>query len=130
MSATPTDDRPYILIVDDDLDVLEALGTLVEIEGSVGVERASSAFAAHARQQKGTLPSLMLLDIRMPGMIGRDHWSWMQREPATAGVPVVMITGEPHDRAAAVARGVRDVLRKPVDAKQVLALIGDCCAER
>ena len=130
MSATPTDDRPYILIVDDDLDVLEALGTLVEIEGSVGVERASSAFAALARLQKGTLPCLMLLDIRMPGMSGWDLWSWMQREPATAGVPVVMITGEPHDRAAAVARGVRDVLRKPVDAKQVLALIGECCAER
>lgn len=126
MSAIPTDDRPYILIVDDDLDVLEALGTMVEVYGAVGVERASSAFAALARLQEGTLPCLMLLDIRMPGMSGWDLWAWMQREPATAGVPVVMITGEPHDREAALARGVRDVLGKPVDAKRVLALIAEC----
>ena len=47
----------------------------------------------------------------------------MQRDPMTAGIPVVLISGEEVDRDAAIADGVLDVLRKPVDANQVLALV-------
>ena len=111
----------HVLLVDD-ADILDALGTLLELHG-IAVDRAPSAFSALGKLQAGPQPCLVLLDIRMPGMSGWDLWRWMQRDPTTAGIPVVLISGEDVDRNAAIAQGVLDVLRKPVDASQVLALV-------
>ena len=116
MGATHPSHR--VLLVDDDVDVLDAFGTVLTLSG-VEVDLAHSAFAA--------LGKLQLLDIRMPGMSGWDLWNWMQREPTTAGVPVVMISGEGYDRAEAQSRGVLDVLLKPVDVNEVLQIIGQHC---
>ena len=120
-------DIPHrVLLVDDDLDILDALGTLIEMKG-LRVERAPSAFAALEKLQKGLVPCLVLLDIRMPGMSGWDLWSWMQRDPTTAGIPVVLISGEGQNRAEALARGVLDVLLKPIDVGRVLETVASCC---
>lgn len=115
-------DDSHVLLVDDDADILDALGTLLEVNG-VAVDRAPSAFSALGKLQAGPQPCLVLLDIRMPGMSGWDLWRWMQRDPTTAGIPVVLISGEDVNRQEAVAQGVLEVLRKPVDASQVLALV-------
>lgn len=120
MSAVPAES--HVLLVDDDADILDALGTLLELNG-VAVDRAPSAFSALGKLQAGPQPCLVLLDVRMPGMSGWDLWRWMQRDPTTAGIPVVLISGEEIDRNAARAEGVFEVLRKPVDASQVLALV-------
>jgi CheY-like chemotaxis protein len=114
------------LLVDDDEDVLDALGTLLESHG-VTVTRASSAFAALKILQDDPAPCLVLLDIRMPGMSGWDLWAWMQREPLTAAIPVVMISGEGQGRDDARARGVVDLLVKPVDAREVIAMVSRYC---
>lgn len=96
----------------------------------IAVDRAPSGFAALKKLQDGPVPCLVLLDIRMPGMSGWDLWAWMQREPTTAGIPVVMISGEgPHLRAEARARGVRDLLVKPVSAAGVLAVLTRYCGD-
>jgi CheY-like chemotaxis protein len=118
----------HVLLVDDDDDILDALGTLIELQG-ITVERAPSGFAALKALQSGPGPCLVLLDVRMPGMSGWDVVAWMQREPTTAGIPVVMITGESPNRAEARARGVIDVLQKPVDAEQVVDTITRCCGQ-
>lgn len=115
-----------VLLVDDDVDILDAFGTLLTLHG-VDVELAHSAFAALGKLQHGPTPCLVLLDIRMPGMSGWDLWNWMQREPTTAGVPVVMISGDDYDRAEAQSRGVLDVLLKPVDVTRVLQIIEHHC---
>jgi DNA-binding NtrC family response regulator len=117
-----------VLLVDDDVDILDAFGTLLTLNG-VEVDLAHSAFAALGKLQRGPTPCLVLLDIRMPGMSGWDLWSWMQREPTTAGVPVVMISGDGYPRAEAQSRGVLDVLLKPIDVDEVLALIDRHCDE-
>jgi two-component system, chemotaxis family, chemotaxis protein CheY len=116
-----------VLLVDDDVDILDAFGTLLTVNG-VDVDLAHSAFAALGKLQSGPTPCLVLLDIRMPGMSGWDLWNWMQREPTTAGVPVVMISGDGYSRTAAQSRGVLDVLLKPVDVNQVLQLIERHCS--
>jgi CheY-like chemotaxis protein len=115
-----------VLIVDDDLDILDALGLVLEGHG-VRVERAPSAFAALGKLQAGLDPCLMLLDIRMPGMSGWDLWRWMQKDPTTAGISVVLISGEGVDRQSARDQGVLDVLQKPVEVDQVLTLVDRCC---
>ncbi|MCC6765939.1 MAG: response regulator [Deltaproteobacteria bacterium] len=120
MSSSST--HSHVLLVDDDADVLDALGTLLELHGIV-VDRAPSAGAALDTLAHGPRPCLALLDIRMPGMSGWDLWRRMQRDPATDGIPVVLVSGEDVDRQAARAEGVLDVLRKPIDAHQVLDLV-------
>lgn len=121
----PTDSH-LILLVDDDQDILDALGTLLEVNGVV-VERAPSAFSALRKLEAGLAPCLVLLDIRMPGMSGWDLWAWMRREPFTAGIPVAMISGENQDRAEAQAKGVLDVLKKPVEIERILDLVHRVC---
>jgi CheY-like chemotaxis protein len=117
-----------VLLVDDDVDILDAFGTVLTLH-AIQVDLAHSAFAALGKLQRGPTPCLVLLDIRMPGMSGWDLWNWMQREPTTAGVPVVMISGDGYPRDQAQARGVLDVLLKPVDVNQVLRLIDEHCNE-
>ncbi len=126
MAASDTHERHHILLVDDDPDILDALGTLLEM-GGVAVERAPSAFSALRKLEAGLAPCLVLLDIRMPGMSGWDLYAWMRREPFTAGIPVAMISGENQDRAEAQAQGVLDVLRKPVEVERILELVHRVC---
>ncbi len=115
-----------VLLVDDDVDTLEALSALLEEDG-VTVHRAASAFAALRMLQAEPRPCLMLLDVRMPGMGGWELWGWMQRDPTLAGIPVVMVSGMAQDRDAARARGVRDVLHKPVDPVRLRTLVTQYC---
>jgi DNA-binding NtrC family response regulator len=122
----PPHSHHHVLLVDDDLDILDALGALLELHHVV-VERAASAFAALGKLQSGTHPCLVLLDIRMPGMSGWDLWRWMQRDATTAGIPVVLISGEKVNRPDALAQGILDVLVKPVEIDQVLGLVSRCC---
>ncbi len=126
MPTAASHDRHHILLVDDDPDILDALGTLLEIQG-IQVERAPSAFSALRKLEAGLEPCLVLLDIRMPGMSGWDLYAWMRREPFTAGIPVAMISGENQDRGEAQAKGVLDVLRKPVDVERILELVHRVC---
>ena len=119
-------DRPHVLIVDDDTDILEALGELLRTHG-VGVQTVPSAFAALSTLANDPIPGLVLLDLRMPGMSGWQLFDWMQREPTTAGIPVVIISGERQDRSAAQARGVKDVLQKPIDLGAMLSLVDRYC---
>ncbi len=119
-------DAPHVLIVDDDTDILDALAELLSIHG-VRVETAPSAFAALETLQRDPAPSLVLLDIRMPGMSGWDLYSWMQRDPITAGIPVVIISGESDTPVEARARGVTNVLRKPIDLEAMLGFVDRYC---
>lgn len=117
---------PHVLIVDDDTDILEALRELLQTHG-VPVQTVPSAFAALSTLARDPVPGLVLLDLRMPGMSGWQLFEWMQREPTTAGIPVVIISGERQDRGAAQARGVKDVLQKPIDLGAMLALVDQYC---
>ncbi len=119
-------EKPRILIVDDDTDILDALAELLAGHG-VTVDTKPSAFAALETLQNDDPPCLVLLDIRMPGMSGWDLYSWMQRDPTTAAIPVVIISGEGQAPAEARARGVKDVLRKPIDLDAMMRLVHEYC---
>jgi two-component system, cell cycle response regulator len=63
------------------------------------------------------LPDLVLLDVMMPGMDGTEVCRRIKSDPATAHVPVVMVTALNTDSAleAATQAGANDFLVKPMN---------------
>jgi CheY-like chemotaxis protein len=62
-------------------------------------------------------PGLILLDLNMPGVDGLEVCRYIQREPSSAGTPVVFVTAEddPGVKQRAKEAGAMDYLVKPVD---------------
>lgn len=70
-------------------------------------------------------PSLILLDIMMPGISGIEVCSQLRADPATRDIPIIMITGldTPQIRLAAFEAGADAFLPKPVDETLLLARV-------
>jgi CheY-like chemotaxis protein len=115
-----------ILVVDDDPDLREAITTALADEGyrATGVASAREALT-HLREE--TPPSLILLDVMMPGMDGWEFRLELQRQPATAHIPIVILSGHRNVRDVALALGAADYLRKPVRIESLLEVAERYC---
>ena len=112
----------FIVLVDDDLLGLEMLRDLVSsISGTAVMSFASAEEALDwCRSHQ---PDLIITDHFMPGLTGLELIRSLQRDPHTAGVPLMMITAaeDRRLRCEALESGASDVLGKPLDATEVLA---------
>jgi two-component system, OmpR family, phosphate regulon response regulator PhoB len=112
-----------IAIVEDEEDIAEVLqynlakeGFQVEIHG-----RGDAAWDALRRRP----PDLVLLDLMLPGLDGLELARLLRRDPATAGVPIVMLTakGEEIDRIVGLELGADDYISKPFSPRETLLRI-------
>ena len=124
---SPTFHQHVLFLVDDDDDFRTALTTALELEG-YAVVSADSASAALEEMTTGLRPCLLLLDIQMAEETGWGLWERMRIDPALARIPVVLLSGEQQDRQHARARGIRDVLVKPIDIGDVAPLVAEHCS--
>lgn len=89
---------------------------------SDGAEALDYLFARgkHADRDAAALPSLVLLDLNLPKVDGREVLQAIRSNPATHKLPVVVLTtsAEPFDVEATYALGVNSYIRKPVDFEQ------------
>jgi two-component system response regulator len=89
---------------------------------SDGAEALDYLFARgrHADRDPEALPSLVLLDLNLPKVDGREVLQAIRANPATHTLPVVVLTtsAEPFDVDATYALGVNSYIRKPVDFEQ------------
>ena len=122
----PTFHQHVLLLVDDDADFRAALTTALELAGYV-VACAESATGALEQMTAGLRPCLLLLDIQMADETGWGLWERMRINPVLAQIPVVLLSGERQDRRHARARGIRDVLLKPIDPRQIAPLLAAHC---
>ena len=101
-----------LLLVDDDVDVAEMYAMQLVAEG-FGVTIAHSG--SEAIRLAGTVsPQLIYLDLGLPEMHGFDVLEQLQTAPATAGIPVVILTNfsEPELIERGKALGAHDYLIK------------------
>jgi two-component system CheB/CheR fusion protein len=113
-----------VLLVDDSIEGLEALGALLEIEGAqVTVESTAQKALALAVDRQF---DLILSDIAMPGMSGYDLIEALRKQPNMAKVPAVALTGfgREQDAARALRAGFDAHLGKPVTLNALLHVIG------
>src|SRR5436190_20012038 len=109
--------RRKILLVDDDPQILELYGTLLQDAG-YQVDKAEHALAAVAAIVRAA-PDLILADIRMPIVDGKELVQELRSHPDSRDIPVIAVTGYdiPGTRESALKSGYDDYLTKPIDAK-------------
>ncbi|HMI84519.1 MAG TPA: ATP-binding protein [Polyangiaceae bacterium] len=113
--------RLTILVVDDEADIRESLGPILENEGYHTVLAGNAAEALdylHAAQA----PSLILLDLMMPVMDGWQFLAERNGDPALKRIPVIVISAQP-DVEAKVIRANAGYLQKPVPMDRLIETI-------
>ncbi len=112
---------PSVLVVDDNDALRENLAECLVAEG-YAVSAAESGEEALALLDRGPLPSVVLLDLMMPGMDGRALVAAIRADPRYQGVRVVLTTGYTGSKArAGIAADA--VLNKPFGVKELLAVL-------
>jgi len=114
----------HILVVEDDLDIAELLAHYLTGAGHV-VERLASGRDVLPRLRREPV-DLVILDIMLPGLDGLRVCGAMRSDPATAGIPVIMLTarGEEADRISGLELGADDYVTKPFSPKELTARVG------
>ena len=112
-----------VLLAEDDAATRQAMRLLLESEGLDVALAADGDEALRFLRENGP-PHLVLLDLSMPGT---DGWAFMDaltRHPMWLGVPVIVLTGAAGVSAEDVrALGADDLLHKPVDPDELLAIV-------
>jgi CheY-like chemotaxis protein len=112
------DTTRFVLIVDDDPDLLDVTSFVIENEGMT-VETARNGQEALALLGTGRLPALVLLDLMMPVMNGWEFLAAIANDPVLQRLPVVVLTAAEH----AEVPGALEVLSKPMDLKELLRVV-------
>lgn len=112
-----------LLVVDDDLDIRDALQDAFELEGySVLLAADGLEALAHLRQQ-GSRPHLILLDLMMPRMDGFAFREALRHDTSLSDIPVVVASADLHLESAAKELDVAGCLRKPLDLNELLSTV-------
>src|SRR5262245_9680008 len=110
--------KKRILIVDDDPDIRETMGLILEDEG-FEVSLASDGAEALAKLRGCEPPHLILLDLMMPVMNGWQFRAEQEKEEALLNIPVIVISADSNLREKAQAFG-GNYLAKPLDIQDLL----------
>jgi DNA-binding response OmpR family regulator len=114
-----TDNKPKILIIEDDLDVAEMLNAYFRVQGyevftvNWGEDGVRSCQTVH--------PDLVILDIRLPDIDGYEVARRLRSDRRTAEVPIIFLTEkrDRSDRLQGLELGADDYITKPFDVQEL-----------
>lgn len=120
---TKDDKKPLILIVDDNQQNLQMLGSILKDHGYRPAVAQNGIKALEFVQKKQ--PDMILLDIMMPDMDGIEVCQHLKKQECTQKIPVIFITAlfETSEKLKAFKVGGVDYITKPFVAEEVLARI-------
>jgi two-component system, OmpR family, alkaline phosphatase synthesis response regulator PhoP len=112
-----------VLIVEDDADIRELIRYNLAEEGFAVDEAADGAQALDRMQRR--MPDLVVLDLMLPGMPGLEICRRIRSAPATAQLPVLIVTakGTEVDRVLGLEMGADDYVVKPFSPRELVARV-------
>jgi phosphate regulon transcriptional regulator PhoB len=113
----------YVLIVEDDRDVVSLLKYNLQSEGyAVGAVSDGSLAMAEIRRRR---PDLVILDLMLPGIGGLEIARLLRRSEREASIPLLMLTarGEESDRVVGLEVGADDYMTKPFSVRELVARV-------
>jgi CheY-like chemotaxis protein len=121
---------PRVLIADDNpqgVELLEAYLGETDYEVQTAADGEETLRKVAERQ-----PDLILLDIMMPKISGFEVCKRLRKDPATAGIVILMITAldQPSDIERAVEAGANDFLTKPINKTDLLVRVRSALQSR
>jgi DNA-binding response OmpR family regulator len=116
-----------ILVVDDDLDILDALQILLEFAGYDVKTTEKGEYAENLRDTNGGLPDLIILDVLLSGKDGRLICQKLKSQQDTKHIPIIMISAHPNAKQSVAAVGADDFMAKPFDVDELLAMVVKYC---
>ena len=119
-----------VLVADDDEDILQLVSFRLERAGYTVVTAADGQQAlAAARQHQ---PDLAVLDVMMPGLNGYEVTRQLRADPATAAIPVILLTArvQEADVSRGFEAGADDYLRKPFSPQELRSRVQAILARR
>jgi CheY-like chemotaxis protein len=129
MAAIPTGN---VLIVEDDPDVRAMLSALLATEGFHTIAAEDGLEALHllraVRHRSPETPCLVLLDLKMPRLGGKEFRRAQLDDPTLASVPIAVMSGATDLEQRAEALGAVATLPKPIDCDVLLAVVRRYCA--
>ncbi len=119
---------PYILSVDDSRIIRRIMKGAIE---ALGYDILEAGDGCEGLEQLKTHPNevdLILLDVNMPNLDGLETLKAIKANPATAGIPVMMVTseGEREQLIQAIQSGATQYLTKPFTEDDLIAHIAEC----
>ncbi len=114
-----------ILIVEDDHDIAESLRYNFEREGFRTSIAESGEKGLRLALDENHTPSLILLDLMLPGMSGIELCRRLRKEPVTEELPIIMLTAKAGetDKIEGLDLGADDYITKPFSIKEVVARV-------
>ena len=114
-----------ILIVEDEADIAESLHYNLKREGFRPTIAESGEKGLRIALDEKTTPSLIILDLMLPGMSGMELCRRLRREPLTETTPIIMLTAKAAeaDKISGLEVGADDYIIKPFSVKELTARV-------
>ena len=114
-----------VLLVEDELNIIEAIRFLLSREGWQVDTHSDGATAVD--KVRGMKPDLVVLDYMLPGKNGIDILTELRADPEFSRLPILMLTarGQGRDRELAERAGVSRFMTKPFSNTEVMTAVRD-----
>jgi DNA-binding response OmpR family regulator len=115
--------KSKILVVDDEPEAVELVEFNLKQAGFIVTTAADGAEALN--KARATSPNLIVLDLMLPEISGLEVCKMLRRDPATAGVPIVMLTAKAAeiDRVLGLELGADDYITRPFSPRELVLRI-------
>jgi CheY-like chemotaxis protein len=119
-----------VLYIEDNKRIFASVKLLLGSKRALKVLQATNGETGFALAQT-RLPKLILLDLDLPDIPGSELIQYLQEHPATARIPVVVISGDatPSQIERLLVLGARNYLTKPLSAEPFLAVVDEVMEE-
>jgi len=116
--------RTHVLVVDDEQDIAGLIKHTLEKGGEIEVELVTTGDAALKAVNERT-PDLIVLDLNLPVLSGLEVCRILRSRPATARVPIIMLTARTSesDRVTGLDVGADDYMTKPFSLRELAARV-------